>query len=63
MSEESKALAQRSWEILDDPDVLEEVYAPNLVWHEPDQDVLGLEEARQFFSTYKTAFPRLARNR
>jgi steroid delta-isomerase-like uncharacterized protein len=59
MSEQNKALARRSWELLDDPDVLEEVYASDLVWHEPDQDVRGLEEARQFFGVYKSAFPDL----
>jgi steroid delta-isomerase-like uncharacterized protein len=29
------------------------------VWHEPDQEVRGYEEARQFVSMYKTAFPDL----
>ena len=59
MSEENKDLARRSWELLENPDILEEVYATDLVWHEPDQDILGLEEARQFVSMYKTAFPDL----
>ena len=31
MSEENKALARRSWESVDDPDILEEVYAPDVV--------------------------------
>jgi steroid delta-isomerase-like uncharacterized protein len=59
MSEENKALALRSWEFLENPDILEEVYAPDLVWHEPDQDVRGYEGARQFVSMYKAAFPDL----
>jgi steroid delta-isomerase-like uncharacterized protein len=59
MSEENKALARHSWELLDNPDILEEVYAPNLVWHEPDQDIHGLEQAKQFVGMYKTAFPDL----
>lgn len=59
MSEENKALARHSWEVLDNPDNLDEVYAADLVWHEPDQDIQGLEEARQFVSMYKTAFPDL----
>ena len=59
MSEENKTLARRSWEFLDNPDILEEVYVPDLVWHEPDQDVRGHEEARQFVTMYKTAFPDL----
>ncbi len=61
MSEESKALARRSWELVSqrNPDLLEEVYAADLVWHEPDQDVQGIEEAKQYFSMYLTAFPDL----
>jgi steroid delta-isomerase-like uncharacterized protein len=59
MSEDNKALARRSWEVVDNLDILDEVYASDLVWHEPDQDVHGLEEARQFVTTYKTAFPDL----
>jgi len=59
MSEESKALARRSWEIVGNPDLIDEVYAVDLVWHEPDQDVQGLEEAKQFLAMYKTAFPDL----
>jgi steroid delta-isomerase-like uncharacterized protein len=59
MSEENKALALRSWQLLDNPDILEKVYVPDLVWHEPDQEVRGYEEARQFVSMNKTAFPDL----
>jgi steroid delta-isomerase-like uncharacterized protein len=60
-SEDNKALAQRSWEIVSqrNPDLLEEVYAADIVWHEPDQDVQGLEEAKQFYSMYLSAFPDL----
>jgi steroid delta-isomerase-like uncharacterized protein len=58
MSEENKALARRAWEtIADNPDVLDEVYDPDVVWHEPDQEIRGLEQAKQFVSTYETAFP------
>jgi predicted ester cyclase len=57
--ERNKALVRRAWEVLDNPDILDEVYAPDVVWHEPDQDIHGLEEARQFISTYKAAFPDL----
>jgi predicted ester cyclase len=59
MSEENKALAQRSWELADNPDIIDEVYAPDVVWHNPDQDVHGIEEAKQFIGMYKTAFPDL----
>ena len=60
MSEENKDLARRSWELLENMDILDEVYAADLVWHEPDQDIQGLEEAKQFVSMYKTAFPDLS---
>jgi SnoaL-like domain len=50
MSEENKALVRRAWELADNPDILDEVYAPDVVWHEPDQDIRGLEEAKQFIS-------------
>ena len=60
MSEENKDLARRSWEMLvndQNPDSIDELYTPDFVWHEPDQDIHGFEEARQFLSTYLTAFP------
>ena len=58
MSEENKALARRAWETIgDNPDVLDEVYAPDVVWHEPDQEIRGLEQTKQFVSTYETVFP------
>jgi predicted ester cyclase len=56
-AEESKALARRSWEALDNPDLIDEVYASDVVWHEPDRDIHGTQEAKQFISLYKTAFP------
>jgi predicted ester cyclase len=59
MSEEHDALAQRSWELASqqNPDALEEVYATSSVWHEPDQDVQAVEEAKQYYSTRLSAFP------
>jgi steroid delta-isomerase-like uncharacterized protein len=59
MSEENKALARRAWELVDNPDLIDEVYAADVVWHEPDQEIQGIEEARQFIDMYKTAFPDL----
>ena len=44
---------------MDNLDTIEEIYAPNVVWHEPDQEVRGIDEARQFVTTYKTALPDL----
>jgi steroid delta-isomerase-like uncharacterized protein len=59
VSEENKALARRSWKIVSErnPDLIEEFYPPDLVWHAPDQDIRGYEEARQFVSTFFDAFP------
>ncbi len=56
-TEENKALARRSWEFTDNPDALVEVYAPDVVWHNPDQEVQGIEEAKQFIGMFKSAFP------
>jgi steroid delta-isomerase-like uncharacterized protein len=57
MSEQNKALARRSWESVDNPDSLDEVYAPDVVWHMPDQEVRGIQEARRFIAMFKSAFP------
>ena len=60
MSEENKALARDSWERTvnqRDLDAVEEIYAPDFVWHEPDQDIRGYEQGRQFASTFFDAFP------
>jgi steroid delta-isomerase-like uncharacterized protein len=60
-TEENKALARRSWEIVspDNLDLIEEIYAPDFVWHEPDQDIRGYEQAKQFVSSFFAAFPDL----
>jgi steroid delta-isomerase-like uncharacterized protein len=59
VSEENKALARQSWEIVNqrNPDLIEEVYPPDFVWHEPDQDLRGYEQAKQFVSTFFKALP------
>src|ERR687890_2497278 len=58
-AEENRALAQRSWEIVSqrNPDLIEEFYPPEFVWHEPDRDIRGYEQAKQFVSTFFEAFP------
>ena len=58
-AEENKDLVRRAWEILSqrNPDLIEEFYPPDLVWHEPDQDIQGYEQARQFATTFFDAFP------
>ena len=52
MSEENKTRARRAGEITspDDLDLIEEICAPDLVWHEPDQDVRGIEEGKRYVS-------------
>jgi len=61
MLKENDAPAQRSWElaIQHNPDALEEVYAANLVCHEQDRDVQGVEEVRQYPYTHLSASPDL----
>ena len=44
---------------MDNPDLIDEFYAPDVVWHEPDQEIQGLEQAKQFVTRCKTAFPDL----
>jgi predicted ester cyclase len=57
-TEENKALARRSWQAVDNPDLIDEIYASDVVWHEPGgEDIHGIQEAKQFISLYKTAFP------
>jgi steroid delta-isomerase-like uncharacterized protein len=61
MSEENnKTLARSSWEEIvnkHNPEAIDEFYAPDFVWHEPDQDIQGYEQAKQFVSMYFGAFP------
>ena len=61
MSEENKDKARRTWEIVNqrNPDLIEEFYPPDFVWHEPDQDIQGYEQAKKFTSTFFGAFPDL----
>ena len=60
MSKENKDLARRSWEMLvnqHNPDAIDELYTTDFVWHEPDQDMQGPEEGKQFLGMYLSAFP------
>ncbi len=56
MSEENKALVQRSWEIVNQ-ERLDELYPPDVVWHMPEQELRGIEEAKQYVSTFLETFP------
>ena len=60
MAEDKKALARRSWEEIvnrRNPDAIDEFYAPDFVWHEPDGDIQGYEQAKQFVSTFFKGLP------
>ena len=59
MSEENKAIALRTSEIVNqkNPDLIEECYPPDFVWHGPDQDIRGYEQAKQLSYTFLAAFP------
>ena len=59
MSEENRAIALRASEIVNqkNPDLIEECYPPDFVWHGPDQDIRGYEQAKQLSSTFLAAFP------
>jgi predicted ester cyclase len=58
-AEENKAIALRTSEIVNqkNPNLLEEIYPPDFVWHGPDQDIRGYEQAKQLSSTLFAAFP------
>jgi steroid delta-isomerase-like uncharacterized protein len=60
MAEDKKVLARRSWEEIvnkRNPDAIDEFYAPAFVWHEPDGDIQGYEQAKQFVSKFFKGFP------
>ena len=65
MSEENKALARRSWEVVTEgsldtlEDAFAEVYAHNFILHEADEDIVGIEGLTQFVSMIRSAIPDL----
>jgi steroid delta-isomerase-like uncharacterized protein len=65
-TEENKAIAQREiaelYNHTGNLDVADEIYAPDFVGHDPTQpeDLRGLDAARQFAATQRTAFPDLS---
>jgi steroid delta-isomerase-like uncharacterized protein len=61
-TEENKALVRRAWEVVFNQrnlDALDEFYAADAVWHQPDQDLQGLEEVKQWLARPFEAFPNL----
>jgi steroid delta-isomerase-like uncharacterized protein len=65
MSEENKALARRSWEVVTEgsldtlEDALAEVYANGFILHEAGEDIVGIEGLTQFVSMMRSALPDL----
>ena len=58
-AEENKAIALRASEIVNqkNPDLIEELYPPDFVWHGPAGDIRGYEQAKQMSYTFFAAFP------
>ena len=65
MSEENKALARRSWEVVAQgsldtlEDALQEVYADDFVLHEAGDVFVGIQGLAQFVSMMRSALPDL----
>jgi steroid delta-isomerase-like uncharacterized protein len=61
-AEENKALVLRHWEEVVSKgklDLIDEIFAPDFVAHEADQDIRGPEGVRQFILMLRAAFPDL----
>jgi predicted ester cyclase len=41
----------------DNPDIVDEAYTPDAVWHLPDRDIQGAQEFKQYVTGNRTAFP------
>jgi predicted ester cyclase len=55
MSEENKDLVRHSW-ATNNTDVLDDAYTPDAVWHLPDRDIQGVENYKQYVTSYLDAF-------
>lgn len=61
-AEENKAIILRHWEEVVSKgklDLIDEIFAPDFVAHEADQDIRGPEGVRQFILMLRAAFPDL----
>ena len=61
-AEENKAIVLRHWEEVvskGNLDLIDEIFAPDFVAHEADQDIRGPEGVRQFIVMLRAAFPDL----
>jgi steroid delta-isomerase-like uncharacterized protein len=65
VSEENKALARRSWEVVTGgsldtlEDAFAKVYTHDFILHELDEDIVGIEGLTQFVSMIRSAIPDL----
>ena len=53
LTEEYKACARRAWDELvnlGNLETFEKVYAPDILWHEPEADIRGSEETKRFIA-------------
>jgi steroid delta-isomerase-like uncharacterized protein len=60
MSEENKALSRRALEQIVNQknlDAIDEFFSADCLWHQPDQDLQGPEQAKHFVGMYLSAFP------
>src|SRR5215213_6975508 len=61
-SEENEAIVLRHWEEVvsgGNLDIIDEIFAPDFVAHEADQDIRGPEGVRRFIFMLREAFPDL----
>ena len=61
-AEENKVIVLRHWEEVVSQgklDLIDEIFAPDFVAHEADQDIIGPEGVRQFILMLRAAFPNL----
>jgi steroid delta-isomerase-like uncharacterized protein len=59
-TEENKALLRRAWDEFYNQrnlDFIDEVFVDDVIVHEPDRDLRGTEEVKQYLATYLDAFP------
>ena len=59
-AEQNKALVRRGWEeVINQRNLafLAEAHPVDALWHEPDQDIQGIEEMKHYLALYFEAFP------
>jgi predicted ester cyclase/heme-degrading monooxygenase HmoA len=61
LAQTSKEAGLRKWELVNrrDPDTIEEVFTAGTVSHQPDTDLDGVQQAKQYLTMFVTAFPDL----